>query len=312
MKTKKTIAKWIFVIVLLLAIIYTFRNSAGEILLEIRTTTPLILCIICISSCIMHCFEGWITYSLAKKYNPYFRYRSGVFCAFYCSFYRLATLGSGAGVAAVVYLGRHGIAYSKAIGVYMVQYVLHKISIALFSGICFVLNWRFMIRHYHTYGWMLLAAYGITICICIGLVLFVASGRVHRLLLFLMNRINRSGKWTDKIERQKQEFEMMEEASAELLTDRTLMFVLIIRNLIKFCFWYGIPFIIVFSSHTIRLLDSFGITSLSVMTAAVLPTPAGVGAVEYIMTMLFAVVLGNGKAGAVTILYRIATFIFPF
>ena len=88
--------------------------------------------------------------------------------------------------------------------------------------------------------------------------------------------------------------------------------MLIIRNLIKFCFWYGIPFIIDFSSHTIRLLDSFGITSLSVMIAAVLPTPAGVGAVEYIMTMLFAVVLGNGKAGAVTILYRIATFIFPF
>ena len=54
------------------------------------------------------------------------------------------------------------------------------------------------------------------------------------------------------------------------------------------------------------------ITSLSVMSAAVIPTPAGVGAVELIMTNLFAVLVGVHKAGAITVLYRVATFIFPF
>ena len=48
------------------------------------------------------------------------------------------------------------------------------------------------------------------------------------------------------------------------------------------------------------------------MSAAVIPTPAGVGAVELIMTNLFAVLVGVHKAGAITVLYRVATFIFPF
>jgi uncharacterized protein (TIRG00374 family) len=78
------------------------------------------------------------------------------------------------------------------------------------------------------------------------------------------------------------------------------------------CFWYCVPFLILFGSNEISLLDSLSITSLSVMTAAVIPTPAGIGAVELIMTNLFAVLVGVHKAGAITVLYRVATFIFPF
>ena len=87
---------------------------------------------------------------------------------------------------------------------------------------------------------------------------------------------------------------------------------MVLKNLAKLCFWYCIPFLILFGTNEISLLDSLSITSLSVMSAAVIPTPAGVGAVELIMTNLFAVLVGVHKAGAITVLYRVATFIFPF
>ena len=48
------------------------------------------------------------------------------------------------------------------------------------------------------------------------------------------------------------------------------------------------------------------------MTAAVIPTPAGIGAVELIMSNLLGVLIDLHKAAAVTVLYRVATFIFPF
>ena len=81
----------------------------------------------------------------------------GITNAFLCSFYRVATLGSGAGVAAIVYLGEHGIEYSRSFGMYMLQYAFHKISIAFFSMILFALNWNYMRVHFGEYMWLLLS-----------------------------------------------------------------------------------------------------------------------------------------------------------
>ena len=44
----------------------------------------------------------------------------------------------GQGVAAVIFLGKKEVGYSEATGLYMIQYMLHKVSIALFSGILFL------------------------------------------------------------------------------------------------------------------------------------------------------------------------------
>ena len=55
---------------------------------------------------VYHCVEGVITTLLAKQYNREFTLGMGITNAFCALFYRVATLGSGAGVAAIVYLGR--------------------------------------------------------------------------------------------------------------------------------------------------------------------------------------------------------------
>lgn len=104
----------------------------------------------------------------------------------------------------------------------------------------------------------------------------------------------------------------MEKSTSRLLKDVPSLISMVLKNLAKLCFWYCIPFLILFGTNEISILDSLSITSLSVMSAAVIPTPAGVGAVELIMTNLFAVLVGVHKAGAITVLYRVATFIFPF
>lgn len=106
MKNKKLLAKLIFVVILLLIIWYTFKDSAEDIVEQLGKTSLTVLVAIMAATVIYHLFEAWITYSLARRYNPKFKYREAVYCAFYCSFYRLSTLGSGSGVAAIVYLGK--------------------------------------------------------------------------------------------------------------------------------------------------------------------------------------------------------------
>ncbi len=309
---KSTWIKILFVIALILIILYTFWGSWNDIANQLAHTSITILLMIATSSVIYHVFEGWITYSLARRYNPDFKYREGFQCAFYCSFYRLSTLGSGQGVAAVVFLGRRNIEYSEALGLYLIQYMLHKISIAAFSGIFFLLNWKVMMANYKPYIGYLLLAYGLTVAICIGLILRAVYPRAHAIILGLPHTRNRNHNWDNLMQKLDESAELLRKSSSELLTDAKTIIAIILKTLAKLCFWYCIPFLILFGSGQVNLLTSLSVTSLSIMTAAVIPTPAGIGSMELIMTRLFRELVARPEAAAVTLLYRIATFIFPF
>lgn len=312
MKNKKLLFKILFVAVLIAIIIYTFRDSADDIVNQICSTSLVVLAAIALFSVVYHLFEAWITYSLARRYNPKFRYREAVYCAFYCSFYRLSTLGSGSGVAAVVYLGKKGVGYSEATGLYMIQYVFHKVGIALFSGIFFLVNWTVMSANYRDYAGYLLLAYLLTALIAAGLILFAVSAKFHSLLIAIVRHFNKNGRFNRPLASLEKNCAIMEKTTSELMKDVKTLVAMFLKTLVKLCFWYGIPFLILFGSKEVSLLSSFSVTSLSVMTAAVIPTPAGIGAVELIMTNLFGVLVDLHKAAAVTVLYRVATFIFPF
>ena len=178
------------VLVIIGIIVYTFRDSAGPILEQLEKTTPAVIAGICAMTVVYHCVEGVITTLLAKQYNREFTLGMGITNAFLCSFYRVATLGSGAGVAAIVYLGEHGIEYSKSFGMYMLQYAFHKISIAFFSMILFALNWNYMRVHFGEYMWLLLAGYLVTLIITVVLILFSCSRQFHRMLLWVVDFFN--------------------------------------------------------------------------------------------------------------------------
>ncbi|MCD8133543.1 MAG: lysylphosphatidylglycerol synthase domain-containing protein [Clostridiales bacterium] len=312
MKNKRLWAKIIFVAVLICIIIYTFRGSWRSILQQIASTTPQILALIAGATVVYHLIEAWITYSLAKLYRPGFHYRNAVYNAFYCSFYRLSTLGSGSGVAAIVYLGKHGVGYAEATGMYTIQYIIHKVSIAIFSGVSFLFNWRVMASHYKNYAVYLILAYILTAAICLLFVLLLIYPGFHRLILSLARKLNRSHKHDGLIRRLEDSIVILEHSSGTLLRNWGKIVTSILKNMLKLCVWYSIPFLILYKTGEISFLSSLSITSLSVMTAGVIPTPAGIGSTELIMTGLFSLMMDVHKAAAVTLLYRIATFILPF
>ena len=72
MKNKKLLAKLIFVAILLLIIWYTFKDSAEDIVEQLGKTSLTVLVAIMAATVIYHLFEAWITYSLARRYNPKF------------------------------------------------------------------------------------------------------------------------------------------------------------------------------------------------------------------------------------------------
>ena len=213
-------------------IIYTFRDTAGPILEQLKKTTPWVILGICALTVIYHLLEGGITTLLAREYNKDFAYRSGVGNAFFCSFYRVATLGSGAGVAGVLYLGEHGVEHSKGFGLYMLQYAFHKISIAIFSGIFFALNWDFMYSHFDSYMWLLVAGYLLTMVITLFLILFCCSTAFHRVIFSLLDFINGKfkGRFDVPIASLRGECQMLEVASKHILKKKVITYFHLIQK----------------------------------------------------------------------------------
>lgn len=267
---------------------------------------------ICVAALLYDVVESVITFLLARQYEPSFPFHKAVGNTFYCAFYRVATLGSGAGVAAIYYLNENGIAPSKGFGMYMLEYAFHKISIAIFSGIFFLLNWSFMQQHFGEYDWMLVAGFGITVVITTILVLFCTSKKFHNLLLKLLGLLNRKGKFQALHMQLTEQCAMMKQASRDLLKNKLLIIETIVLNLIKLACWYGIPYFIFCSQNDITVSQVLAITSLSVMLAAVIPSPAGIGSTEFVFTALFGTIVGTGLAGSASLLYRFGTFVFPF
>ena len=251
---------------------------------------------------------------LARQYQPAFTCRMGIENSFFCSFYRVATLGSGAGVAAILFLKDHGVEYSKGFGLYMLQYAFHKISIALYSIIFFLFSWTYMCTHFGEYMPLLVAGYVITLIITLFLILFCCSAGFHKVLFVVLNFLNtkQKGKFDHMIGELGEQCRIMESASRYLLKNKPMVCGIIGLNLIKFCFWYGIPYLVFAGQGEIDLLEVMAITSLSVMLAAVIPSPAGIGSTEFVFLSLFSGIVGTGLAGSASLLYRFGTFVFPF
>lgn len=315
--TQKNIVKWICVCIILGLIIYVFRDSAGPIIDQLKKTSLKVVLLIILATLLYGVFESLITWILARQYNPNFRYRQAFGMTYFCSFYRTVTLGSGAGVAAIVYMSGNGVRASEACGMYTIEYAIHKMSIALMSAILFFMNFSFMKDKFADYKLYLIIGYAMTVVITACLVLFACATWFHKFLYALMELFNFKGKFTEQFKKIRGQCLIMEKTSKKLLHKKAMLASLVLINFVKLSCWFFIPYIVLdnmnirASFETLVPMETLAVTAVCVMLAAVIPTPAGIGSSEFVLIGLFSGLVGAPAAGAMSLLYRFATFVFP-
>ena len=309
-KNGKTIAKIVFIIIIILLLIYAVKDSLPQIVAEVLDTAWYTVALIVVATVVYHIIEGVITTNFARIYNPEFTLVNGIMCACCASFYRVATLGSGAGVAAVCFLNKHGIKAHDATGMYMIQYVLHKLSIAVFSGIFALINMRCIMRTFSKYTGVLSAGYALTAVVVVLLVALCVSTHFHRLCLWLLRKLDIKHKNAEKIQTVEEYFKNLKEATKAYEGRKFLLFKQLLINMVKLSCWYIIPYIILHDSG-INVLNSLSVTSIATVLAGVLPTPAGIGSMEFVYTTLFTELTGTVNAASSVLLYRFATYVLP-
>ena len=309
--------KFIFLIIIVSAIVYIFQNYMVDIDIQLKKLS-LKGCISILILSIGYIFvEGFNISLLAKQFSRKFTILNGIGCSFYTSFYKTATFGSGSYVASVYYLQQKGISPSQGVGVSTLNYVFHRLSIALFSIICIIINYSFIKINFYDYLGIIKFVYIITILILFFLVSICLSNKFHKFLLliirYISNKLKINSKYKEKINYIEAEILRIKKSSIVLLKNKMIIVIEILMNLVKFLLIYLSSYIALREMNiNIGIIDALTVTSLAMILAGSIPAPAGIASVEFVYTLLFSVIANSIKSVSSMLIYRFSSFIVPF
>ena len=127
--------------------------------------------------------EGCIISEMTNTCDHRLSVWQGITCAYLCTFFRIATLGSGTGVAQLYYYNLNGIRVSTATGMSLAQYTFQKITIGLFGVVSFLL----LILSGHSgirkYAWYMFAGAVVISLICLFLFILTVSKKFSDLIM---------------------------------------------------------------------------------------------------------------------------------
>ena len=311
---QKTLIKWLCVLVLVGLIIYVFRDMAGPIVKQLLNTSPKIIAMVILASILYSVIESAITYVIMGETENNMTFMDANIMTYFVSFYRVSTLGSGTIVASTLFLKQCGVKSSEGLGLYSLDYAIHKLTICIMAVVLFLANKSYMMEVFGKYSSYVVLGVVATVLITTAIVLFACWPAFHKFLIWLLGKVNLlfKGKFDRQLESLSEQCVVMENATKLVLKKPVIILKVMFLDVCKFSCWFAIPYIVCHGICDINIVTSIGITAMSVMLAAVIPMPGGIGSSELVMTAIYSGIVGAAEAGAMALLYRFATFMFPF
>ena len=312
-KRKKIVIKYSIFIVLILIVIWYFKDSIRDILNEVRNTSLEELAVMMGLSFLYFLIEGRIISLMAKKYNPSFSAVQGMGCAYFCNFYRIVTFGSGTGIAEIYYLNHSGVDGARATGMSLVQYIIQKITTALYGIAGYYLFYRAMTDLTAGYDGLLSLGFFAALVIVGVLVLISTSSAFSRTILFWMKKICRGKeKWMGRVEEWEEQVGILQREAKELLRDKKKLLRIFGYDFLKMTLWYLIPYVMLRESEGLSAVFAAALMAVVFTLAGVLPAPSGFGSLDLVFVLLYGKLTGNAKAVSAILLFRFVTNVIPF
>lgn len=256
--------------------------------------------------------EGGIIARMAKVFHVNMRWRTGVGCAYYCSFARTATFGAGGGAAEIYYLSGEGIEPAYGLDLSLIQYLCHKAAVTFAGVISLLLLYPSMEDTAGKYRNYLVLGTVVAVLVIGAILLVLLSKRIAGWLFWLLDLIGgKKESWKKKTDEWKNQVTLGQRGVKTMLQNKKRLAEVFLLDFIKFFCWFSIPYILYHGSGELTLFTSVGRMAVATVMASVIPVPAGYGALEFVQIMLFEPVLGRSRAVSLAILYRVSTTFFP-
>ncbi|MDT2756934.1 lysylphosphatidylglycerol synthase transmembrane domain-containing protein [Enterococcus asini] len=293
-------------------LIYLLKNNLKDIIWQLIETPPLILLGVILLGTLYIVVEGENIRLMATSFVKEITVFDGAMAMCYSAFYRLITFGAGTMISEVNFYHKKGLRISQGVGVTALHLVMYKVALLTWAFISLLFQLFFSSTVPHLIGLIL---YGIvaTLGVIVVLLALTLSLRVQVWFVKLSHRFLRSRKLRDGVDRINLQVYSLREAMDSILKERPLIFRIYLVNLFKLVFWFTIPYLVLVQNHPeLNFFQCFGLICFSVILAGSIPTPAGIGSFEFVFLLLFRPLMGTVDAVSAMLLYRFASYMWPF
>lgn len=289
------------------------KNSMGEIFLQLKATPFWLVGLVLILGLLYQWAEGVNVYALLPEKIENFGVKDGFFASCYAAFMRVITFGAGTIVAEMWYYRKKKLAISQSVGLVSLRMILYKGSLFVWSLVGLLFLGRDFFSTTPSLFYLVILGMGLTILIIGALLSLSCSLTLQIKTVKLANRWLKKPqfrKWFDQLNLQ---IYPLRAITLDLVKDRQRFQKLLGWNLVKLSFWLVIPYVVLVWEHPeLGFWQSFFYTAFSIILAGVIPTPAGIGSLEFVFTLIFKSVVGSVDAISALLLYRFASYVLPF
>lgn len=291
---------------------WVFRGHGQEILDNIRAISAGWLLLLLGLGAAYQLLESVVCQLLVGPQLDGFSFRQAVQVVFLGVFANVAAFGVGAIPMQSYCLYRRGMMAGSGAGIMTLEYTFHKSTIFIYATVMLLLQGRWLAGQNSGLARYLLLGYGICTLIIIGLLLMCAWKRLQQLACQGIDRLPQS--WEGRKAGWKENLDALYDQSRRLLHDRKRLCRVLAWNSLKLFCLYLTLFL------SVRAVGGAGLSlwrmqllgGLMEMIVNALPNVAGMGPAEFAFLLVFAGYMDYGQLSSALILFRTATFFFPF
>lgn len=308
---KKHILKSLITIGVLIFVIVVFKQPLVEAMYEMRSIHIWQIALISLMAIIFQICDGLNYAVMTQTKTNGLTKMEGISCAFYTSFFKMITLGSGSVAGTIYYMNKKKIKASRATSISALAFMFHKLSVAILAIFFLLIQFQDFHSIYNLYFSYFLLSLAIAILIAAVFLIICVSKSLHTFILKCISKFNKKDKFSGLINSLSEYFTGLEESSIDLLKEKSCICSIILHDIIKLLAIYTIPYIILSPIQTITGTQLLGITAVSCALASVLPTPAGIGSTEVAFLLFYGNLTSKKRILSCALLYRFMTFLFP-
>jgi len=302
------------VLVIGLAMFLVFRGNYREILDNLRQVKPWQAASLFALAAGYQAAEAAIGMLLVRSRLPDFTYRQAVDVTLLGVFGNVATFAVGSIPMQSYRLYQYGLDVGSGVGMMTMDYVFHKTTILLYATAMLLAQGVWLRDACPDLAPYLVIGYAVCILIIMALVLVSTWGKMKALALWLIGKLPSGKKWDGKKAAWAANLESLYTESQNVLKDRGRCVKIFLLNAGKlFCLYTAVYGSFRFLGITALPLGRVQLlASLMLMISSALPNVAGVGPAEFTFLLLFSRFMGEAEVSSALILYRTATYFFPF
>lgn len=253
-------------------------------------------------------------YLLVKKNNRDFTMRQSLESVYIGTFGTVAAFSVGALPMRAYYHHTHNMEVGKALNLITTDYILHKSSVLICNTCLIILAGAGLLREKTGIIKYVLFGYLICFAIILALLLVVFSEKVYSPLKRLAALLPEKKNMKRIKEKIVHYLDTMHQCAEELEKNRNNLWMMILLHCVKLLLMYAIPFVCFrsLSADSISFLESQMLVGITNLVSSALPNVSGLGSTELAYLLVFSEFLEGPLVSSTLVLYRLATYFFPF